>query len=271
MSFTVSRTQNSCKITIPSRNEVYFKGTGDYSFKEMNNQKSLKKRIHENIVKKNMVVPEFAPSDISYFNYGNYLLRDFPFNEPMTDFVEFDVAKAYYKMAYNLGYIDEDMYREYIDLKKEIRLRFLGSIATKKRIYHYEKGEMVGDPEIKEDKILRKVWFHICKETDNCLNELMREVQDDFIMYYVDGIYLKKKDYSKVINRISQKYKLEFVQENVESITKVWDDNSKSTKIIITKFNTKKEAYVPKEFTIRAKDLIENGEYKQILKENGQL
>lgn len=268
ISFTVSRTQNSCKIIIPKRNEVYFKGSGNYSFVEMNNQRSLKKKVHENIIKNEMVVPEITQNDISYFKYGKYLLNEMPFDSPMTDFVEFDIAKAYYKMAYNLGYIDEEMYQEYINLKKDVRLRFLGSIATKKRFYEYKKGKLATEPIIKEDRILRKVWFHICKETDNCLAELMEAVGDNFIMYYVDGIYLKKGDYTEIINRISEKHKVDFVQEKVRSITKTWDDNSKAIKIIITKFNVKKNTYVPKEFTVRSVESLQNAEYKEILREN---
>ena len=266
--FIVSRTQSSCKITIPSRGEVYFKGNSDYTFAEMRNQKALKKAVHENIIEKGLVVPIFSPKDIKYHQYSNYVLNELQEGVKLFDFIEFDITKAYYKVAFNLGYINYDMYLQFINLPKNVRLRFLGSIATKKRRYFYSEGQMTSDPEVLEDTLLRQVWFHICKVTDDCLSEFMNLAGDNFLLYYVDGIYLKKANYTKLVNKISKKYKVEFKEEKVESIVRTYDPNAKCFKITITKWSDKKKKFVPKDFMLKSQKDPQNGEYKQLLKEN---
>lgn len=267
VSFFVSRTLSSCKITIPSRNEAYFKGGKGYTMKEINSQLDLKRKIHKNIIEKQISVPSYTASEIKYSQYSDYILNQLELNKKLYDFVEFDITKAYYKVAYNLGYIDEMMYRKYIDLPKHIRLRFLGSIATKKRKYSYDKGVMLGDPELIEDKLLRKVWFHICKVTDDCLSEFMKLTGDSFLMYYVDGIYLRKGNYSKIVKYISDKYKVEFKEERVESIVREWDKDAKSFKVVIAKWSDKKNTFVDKDFVLRNKCIIGGG-YKKVLADN---
>jgi len=161
------------------------------------------------------------------------------------------------------------MYKTYIGLPKHVRLRFLGSIATKKRKYTYENGLLVGEPEMLQDVLLRKVWFHICKVTDDCLSELMQLVGDDFLMYYVDGIYLREGRHKKMINRVSKKYSVDFTKERVRSIMRTWDEDAKAFKIVITKYDPSKNVYVPKDFTLKSKRDFIGGEYKKVFAENG--
>jgi hypothetical protein len=266
--FIVSRTQSSCKIKIPSMNECYFKGASNYTFKEMNAQRFLKKAVHENIVNKNLEVPDISPSDIKYSQFSSYILNELPLDQKISNFVEFDITKAYYKVAHNLGYISEEMYLKYIDLPKKVRLRFLGSIATKKRKYVYDKGKMVGEPEIFEDKLLRKVWFHIVSETDKCMTEFMNIVKDNFLMYYVDGIYLLEADYKETLKYIQEKYRVDFKEEKVESLYRKWDKSAKAFVITITKWNEDKKKFVPKAFYLKTPKDFEGGGYKNLCEEN---
>jgi hypothetical protein len=269
-SFTVSYTQRTCRIVIPEINEVYIKGGNGYTFKEFNDQKKLRKYIRDIVEKNSMEIPNYNSSDISYNCYSDYIL-DMPIDHKINDITELDVNKAYYQCAYNLGYISKDMYEKYITLPKDVRLRFIGTIATRKRIYKYDNGELNDEVEIKEDEILRRVWFHICKNIDNAMIRFKELTGDNFLMYYVDGIYLKKGDYSKELDILKNEFNLDFKNESVQYITKKYVRPEKSSErlcVVISKFNKKKNCFDEKTFVVRTKSNIEFDTYGDIIKEN---
>jgi len=144
----------------------------------------------------------------------------------ITDTIELDVTKAYYNTAFVLGFITKGFYDFCIGLPKYMRLALIGSIATKKIIYEYQDGEVeyffVGSDDEKEQKtieLLRRVWFNIVNYVDNCLFEFSKLAADNFILYWVDGIYLKKyPELNLHFKIITNKYKLNFDEEKTENV-----------------------------------------------------
>lgn len=151
------------------------------------------------------------------------------------DVCQYDVNKAYYTIARNMGVISEEYYQKYLALPKFMRLILIGSLATRKTIRSY-KGSEVIDHRVKEDDTLRSVFKRIVVETDKILLQMSKALNDQFIYYWVDGITVKdtKKAqdivrYYEAKNNLQFSYeKLKFVRlEQRESLVAVVDTGEK--------------------------------------------
>jgi hypothetical protein len=123
--------------------------------------------------------------------------------------LEMDITKAYYQMCYNLGYISKSTFENLLGLPKYIRLRLLGSIATRKVIEKYE-GKKAIEMKVVENLRLREVWNKICYEVGKVMKECSDSIQDYFVFYWVDGIYFQQHPEFNIENdpckQIIQKY-----------------------------------------------------------------
>ncbi len=106
---------------------------------------------------------------------------------------EADITAAYYAAALGLGFINKNMYRECLKLKKEERLKLMGAIATVSvtRWYNCPLADL--PPEVKKDPLLREAWFKICSYVDAALQFLQDYLGESFLFYWVDGIYYVDK------------------------------------------------------------------------------
>lgn len=265
--FAISRTNRTTKITLNGVKYVYGCGSG-FSFKRLTLHSRLKKEIKDNIISKNLSHLTSAESvnNIKYYHF-NENVKFYGIGEVIEDCTSFDINKAYYNCAFNKGYISKSFYDECIQLDKIVRLGLIGSIATKKTTFHYKGGNLVNS-DVKEDLELRKVWFSIVKEVDDCLNELSIEFGDDFIFYWVDGIYVKgnKEKHKDLIERISKKYNFEFKNEPVDCIVFAQDDNrNKMLKVykeeLRGRLNKKNEPADFKPFTLNSQ--LQEYKYKK--------
>jgi hypothetical protein len=165
-------------------------------------------------------------NDIKYFSFNPNLNK---FEEDrgnvyeLKNCFEADAEKAYYRAAYVLGFIEKDTYEEIINnMTKRERLRLLGCVATVKTTEIYVKGILVDQKStIKQDDVIlyRKAWFKICHYVDTALLHLKSILNDDFLFYWVDGIYfkhdtlkdeLKESNFWRSIRDVSVKFDLDF-------------------------------------------------------------
>lgn len=218
--FDVIRTGRTVKIKHEKNTYIYpYSGCG-LSYPEMNRQKKLKNHIKERFEQGLFILEHtMTRKNARYFRIS----EEFQNMKPGTVIEEctcFDINKAYYTAAYNMKFISEGFYNMCINLKKDQRLRLIGSIATKKRIYHYVDGKMVGEPEILEDEVLRNVWFHIVSHISWCMEEFYRQAKDKFLFYWVDGIYLRGKpeEFTEILKSIKEKYSFDFKNEELVKI-----------------------------------------------------
>lgn len=269
-SFTVTYTQRTCKIKVIDDNEVYLFGVGgNYTMSEFHLQRKLKNHIHETIAG-GKIVPKYTASDIKYSAYSNRILS-MPLDEEIKGIQEFDVNKAYYQCAYNLGYITLEMYTKYLNLAKHIRLRFIGTIATSKRKYTYKNGIMEGTVDVIEDAILRDVWFHICHQVDSALLRFKELSGEHFLMYYVDGIYLDDTiDCEPILKQIKEEFGFDFKKSFVESmrLTHNNQDRHHCYQIIIRKYDEDEKEYKDKPFTIKTPKQYEDDTYGSVIQTN---
>lgn len=230
--FETYETTNSCKINIFKDNGSkitywYIEDTKTESFLILLN--CLKKEIRQRADAVNSSSYSKDPKETKYFFFSkafNEVRADAGSIYKFTNVFEADVSHAYYRAAYILGFISKDLYLKIVrTCSKHDRLRLLGSIATKKLWQDYKEGELTNGETIKDD-LLRDAWFKICNYVDSALLELKDKLGDDFLFYWVDGIYFKydapkiKKDgkselihrakFMREIQSVKFKYDLDF-------------------------------------------------------------
>lgn len=237
-SFTVTRTNVTTKFHFLERkraDRIFSSVT--FSYKEMNLFAEIRKEVRFNIEQKNLKLPDYTAKDIGYYLYSNAMHEAQKTGRvEFDDVMEFDIVKAYYTAAYNLGYISREFFLACIELPKTTRLRLIGSIATLKTIFVYKEGKLSGDPIQKYDPDLRKAWFHICKYVDECMRQLRRLLGEDFLFYWVDGLYCKSTDkIDDYLLWVRLKYNLDFEYKPVDRVVVEKDDAKKSMMVNVYK------------------------------------
>lgn len=133
---------------------------------------------------------------------------------------EIDLNAAYYYAAFLLGYIDEDFFNKTLNLPKHIRLRLLGSIATRKHIEESDGEEITY--EVVQNEKMRDVWHNIVCHVDRIMTEMAEALGDRFIFYWVDGIYFTtfgEHDVpSIVVEQIAKKNNFEVKKKKLKKI-----------------------------------------------------
>lgn len=129
------------------------------------------------------------------------------FDLPIGDeiIVKVDLTSAYWRFAVQEGIISKET-NDFFNItfddrsgkeKKEIRLKALGSLATRKEIETFKDGKSVDwEPHEQETKIL---YMHICRSVDNVMRECKHEC-NGCIFYYWDCMFVRKQYANDVIN-----------------------------------------------------------------------
>ena len=224
--FTVKMTSNSTEVNFNGMKFLY--SISEFQKRHLGLFSRMKSKVRKSIKEKGLNPPKVQRA--KYFDCANF--RPIAQGEFLTydNVLELDINKAYYKVLFNLGYIDEDFYNECINLPKKIRLALVGSLATQKSIFHYENGKLK-DHELKKDEVLRNVFFQLVSEVDEVLTVFQNMAGENFLFYWVDGIYLKP--YKNIeFNRqmLENKYNLNF---SIEPINRVVVYNKDENQTII--------------------------------------
>lgn len=103
------------------------------------------------------------------------------------DVYEVDLVSAYYHAAAKLGYLSPEFFEKTKTLPKPIRLRLLGSIATRKQYETFDGEEF--QTWVEQDDKMRAVWHNIVCYVDDVMQEMAQYLGDRFLWYWVDGIY----------------------------------------------------------------------------------
>jgi len=170
----------------------------EYQYSDMNFIKKIKSHVKKNKIHldSKFADNQVMPSDVKYV-----AVNVVPENARYEHCGEVDINEAYWITAYKLGIIDKAIYDEgkkTNGLAKGIRVASLGALAKKEVVYTYEKGELVGQ-EDKQSPLFQNLWFTICKHIGDVMTEVANVLGDDFLFYWVDGVYFKNPSKNKDI------------------------------------------------------------------------
>ena len=223
-SFIVKRTNRTTQIEVDDVRYIYselqLKPRHFSLMKEVKNEFLA----HEKEIRNTKIE---SPFDINYNDFSD-TIKDMEYyagtvNE-FHNIINMDITKAYYYSARNLGYISPEFFKKCMNLPKYFRLILIGSVATNKRTFHYEKGELV-EVENDSNELLREAWFNICKYVDNAMTDIKNCIGKHFLFYWVDGIFFTPNNGQnvKICHIIMDHYKFDFTLERIKKIEVVND------------------------------------------------
>ena len=275
--FIVQSTSSTDIIITEKQKRIYNKVSQRFVSKgEMILQKKLKKDIEKKT--ENQLIIRDPKDKVKYFRFDKSIRE---MSEMLGEIVsiknliEMDITMAYYQVAFNLGYMSKEMLDISKDIPKYMRLRLLGSIASRKMIDTYSGNKLI-DTCVKEDQKMRDIYFNIRKKTDEIIIECADAIRDYFIFYWVDGIYFKKDEKIKddllqpsveIIKYIFEKHNLAYTTKSIEKMIIINENKN----IYLQLFNNgikKSEFYVPRNDVKQYYIENEHGFYKEILAEH---
>jgi hypothetical protein len=158
-----------------------------YTTQELNFITSVKRYVLKNEIH---LREEFQENQLFSEDVHFVRVQKVPVNKIFENVCEVDIDQAYWETAHQLGIISDDLYRKGSkgNISKQARLTALGSFA--KKVYRYKfKGKKVQSVEVDKDELLENLWFTICKRVSDVMHKVIEALGDDFIFYWVDGIY----------------------------------------------------------------------------------
>lgn len=122
----------------------------------------------------------------TYFDYGKAETKDYE------NAVCVDLNSAYLQALFNLTLITKDT-KNWIEkyLSKTERLVCVGMLAKQKEILIFNDKKIISEK--KEDAKNRFIFNAVIQEVASVMNKVKTHHTNDFISYWVDGIYLKNE------------------------------------------------------------------------------
>lgn len=161
----------------------------NYTSKELNFIQSVKRYVIKNEI---YLRDEFQENQLFAEDVHFVRVSRVPVNKVFDNVCEVDIDQAYWETAHHLQIISDELYTKGRkgNISKQARLTALGSFA--KKVYKYNfKGKKVQSVEVERDALLENLWFTICKRVSDVMHKVIDALGDDFIFYWVDGIYFE--------------------------------------------------------------------------------
>lgn len=213
--------------------------------------------IKRDIVNSKIEYPDLTYCDVSFF------LQDIERTDQYFDIINIDLSNAYAQVLFIYGFITEDTYNFLLKIPKLDRLAAVGMLASQKRVFNYDKdGEIIFYDKVKaKDKLGREtqgIFIFCIKIVGDLMIELARILKDDFLFFWVDGIYFKKTDKINTLFEKITESGFKFKTKNIPCFKSSLKENEK-IKIELWEdcgtFSTKKEFNFPKKDTEFSKSL----------------
>lgn len=148
---------------------------------------ALVEELKKEIDNSNIYVDEIPKESIIYFDVQDFDKRCNSYFE-YDKVYNVDITACYLTILFTEGFISETFFNKCMKIKKEYRLKLVGSLATVKTIFDIEKGEIKSITQEKEDRY-RNIFFYICFCAGELMTEIKKYLRNDFLFFWVDGIY----------------------------------------------------------------------------------
>lgn len=228
--FTVSVTSYTATLKILGDKKSYL-----YTKDGKKQDFSLVSKIKKEIKDSNLHVDNIRTNMVKYFSLTNL--------KPCKHLQVYnvDITDCYPTTLRNLGFFSEAFYMELKKEEKIKKLKSIGQIATKKTVYEFVDGKSVRIYQ-KQNDYLRNVWFTICHETGESIDECKR-FTPSFLFFWFDGIYFKNQKDAVIIKEILTRRGYKFKEETLLNF--VVKKDKKNLKITYDKDGKQKEFNLP--------------------------
>jgi len=265
MAFTLSSTNGNYNLESKYIKKRTFQASQTVTPTELGFVNRVRNHVKREGVALNFV-NQYFESDIVYMETRTDLK-----NQTLTDIVEIDIDQAYWDTALQLGVLNEKLYAMGLseEISKRARLVALGSLA--KKVYHYRfQGRQMISSDIERSEETENIWFTICKRVSDVMLEIAQAVGDDYIFFWVDGIYIKNNPESiaktqQIIEKWQYQSKIKAIHriECTEKQMLVYaNENNEKCKRFNYVFNTKKRSYKRDQDLLKLCENILSGKYK---------
>ena len=113
-----------------------------------------------------------------------------------------DIKGAYATCLYVNGLITENTYNYLCGLKKDERLPAVGLLAKSHIKYHYSQGKCVKVEPYRSET--SELFFFLIQQIDCIMREVKWILGDDFIYYWVDGVFFKDTTSQKKVDAVME-------------------------------------------------------------------
>lgn len=192
-SFTLIKTGGSYELVSSLWNEKAAKKS--FSTDDLQFIKSVRHYVDKSNVAVDFVDTYYKGEDIQYIK-----VNDYGIGERIDNLIYIDINGAYWQTAHHLGIISDALYVKGLEVNKVVRLAALGSLAKTKDVWNFD-GKQLKKAETIRSCETENLWFAICKRVSDVMIEVVNSIGDDFVFYWVDGIYIKDK--AKAFNTVN--------------------------------------------------------------------
>lgn len=209
-SFTVKCTNYTTEV-IQNEISYLFSASKKTNFRLFGTYQTLKAQVKK-------INTESYEGLISYFrlNLNNILNQHSKIN--LGEVINIDITAAYATTLLNKKYIDKKLFTKIMTLPKLERLAVIGMLATKKHIFEFSAGEQI-NCHTETDAQKRNIFF----EASHAVNEIMETcaaiAKEDFLFFWVDGIYLKTDKYKIEIQKYIEAHSYQYKTEILKNFT----------------------------------------------------
>lgn len=179
---------------IKTKDSVVSTQFSNYSIDDINFIRMLKEYIIKNGTHLNCKKRISKKSPV-YYQYSKNISPGMSFDK----IINVDINSAYWETANMLKLMSTELYKKGLTLKKQTRLAAIGSLAKTVLVYEFDG---------KNDSFVTKIKNHETEFLWNIISGIVGELLikaakaagNDFLFFWVDGIYLKGNAVNKVID-----------------------------------------------------------------------
>ena len=163
-------------------------------------------KVKKAVKNSGLEMPDLTDADLKYYSISKKLK---PGNYGTVYCI--DIKAAYPTALKNIGFIDPETYAYLMKQDKQTRLTACGMLAGTKHVFKYNGSELL-DFEIIE-KETKPVFLAAVATIDEILEKTAEIAGNDFLFFWVDGIYLKSDRKLQQIKEHWQNYCYDFSEE----------------------------------------------------------
>lgn len=182
--------------------------------------------IKKNIVDSKLEYPDLTYYDVTFFSHD--IVKDMYFE----NIYNIDLCNAYARVLYNHNFITKKTYEYLLKIPKLDRLASVGMLASQKKIFNFdENGEVVNYEKIKaKDKngnLTQGVFIFCIKIVGDLMKKISNILGDDFLFFWVDGIYFKESDKIDTVRKLINNSGFDFKEKGIQKFKSNIKENEK--------------------------------------------